>query len=261
MTKILIGAPIYDRAWILPEWIKAIEKQNFPKEDLGFLFNLGPDDDSTHEILWNWHERRPEFQVFDAQIQMKINHSAHPDETRIWSSMQYYNMVFLRNDLLERAAVLSDNFDYYFSLDSDILLEDPETLNKLVSYAQEDITRSVISPLMYMTPFDTNFPSAMSWLDKPGGKATRMLNKYSVGRLFEADIIMAAVFMQNYVFKNIRYQWHHQGEDLGFATALADAGYKSYAAWDLYCPHIMHKKMLTDYINTGVDPRKNLLSI
>ena len=261
MTKILIGAPIYDRAWILPQWFKAIENQNFPMENLGFVFNLGPDDDSTHDLLWEWHEKHPEFIVFDAQVQMKITHSAHPDESRVWSSSQYYNMVFLRNDLLERAEAFSDQFDYYFSLDSDILLEDPETLNKLVAYAEEDSSRSVISPLMFMTPFDTNFPSAMSWIDKPGGRATRTIEKYPVGEFFEADIVMAAVFMQKNVFKFVRYQWHMQGEDLGFAAALAEFGFKSYAAWDIYCPHIMHKSMLVDYINTGIDARKNLLSI
>ncbi len=260
MTNILISAPIYDRAWILPEWFKAIERQNFPLSNIGFLFNLGPDDDSTHDILWNWHQDHPEVKLFDAQIQMRIAHSAHPDETRVWSSMQYYNMVFLRNDLLERASVL-EGFDYYFSLDSDIILEDPETINKLIAYAQEDFSRSVISPLMYMTPFDTNFPSAMSWIDRPGGKAIRRLEEYRIGELFETDVVMAAVFMQKPAFKNVRYQWHQQGEDLGFATALAEFGFKSFAAWDIYCPHIMHKRMLADYINSGIDARKNPLSI
>lgn len=261
MTKILIGAPIYDRAWILPTWFKAIENQNFPKEDLGFVFALGPDDEATHDQLWSWHERHPEFMVFDGQIEMQISHSAHPDDTRIWSSMQYYNMAFLRNTLLERAATFGDQFDYYFSLDSDILLEDPETLNKLVAYAEEDRSRAVLSPLAYMTPFDTNYPSAMSWVENPGGRAMRDLNRYKIGELFEADIVMAAVFMQKHVFQTVRYQWHAQGEDLGFATALADFGFKSYGAWDIYCPHIMHKRMLSDYINTGIDPRKNPLSI
>lgn len=261
MTNILIGMPVFQRAWVLPTWTEAIEKQNFPKENLGFVFNLGPNDDETHDILWTWHERNPEFKVFDAQIQMKINHSAHPDGTRIWGSEQYYNMVFLRNDLLERATVLSNQFDYYFSLDSDIILENPDTLNRLVAYAQEDSKRAAISPLTYMTPFDTNFPSSMTWIDRPGDRAIRDLGRYQIDKLFETDIIMAAVFMQKETFCNIRYQWHRQGEDLGFATALADAGLKSFGAWDIYCPHLMHKQMLDDYISTGIDARKPPLFI
>jgi len=261
MVNILIGAPIFKREWVLPYWFKAIENQNFPKENLGFVFDLGPDDDSTHDLLWGWHMSHPEFRVFDAQIQLDINHFTHEEGHRSWSQMQYYNMVYMRNNLLDRAAALSDQFDFYFSLDSDLLLEDPETLNKLVSYAQEDSTRAVVSPLSYMTPFDTNFPSAMSWIEKPGSNAARKRDEYRVGELFKADVVMAAVFMQKYVFQNVRYQWHRQGEDLGFATALAEMGFESWAAWDIYCPHIMSRQMLSDYIKSGIDPRKRLISI
>jgi len=70
MSNILIGLPIYKREWILPYWIEAIERQDFPQENLGFLFNLGPDDEATHEILWEWQSRSPHFKIFDAQIMM-----------------------------------------------------------------------------------------------------------------------------------------------------------------------------------------------
>jgi len=165
-------------------------------------------------------------------------------------------MVLLRNDLLERATVLEDQFDYYFSLDSDLLLEDKSTLSKLVAYAQEDRSRSVISPLSYMTPYDTDFPSAMTWIDRPGGRAMRNHSLYQVNSLFKADIIMAAVFMQKDVFTKVRYRWHQQGEDLGFATSLAYEGKDAYAAWDIYLPHMMYRSMLYDYLSSGIDGRK-----
>jgi hypothetical protein len=253
MKNILIAAPVYDRAWILPTWIEYIEKQNYPKENLGFLFELGPNDDETHQILWDWQLSRPQFKVFDAQIYMKMNHQSHVEGQRMWNAEKYYNMVTLRNNLLERATNLSDSFDYYFSLDTDILLQDKNTINKLVEYADQG--KEVLSPLMYMTPYDTNFPSAMSWIDYPGGQAARMHERYVIGTVFEADIVMAAVFMSKDVFTNVRYQWHRQGEDLGFATALKAQNFKSYAAWDIYAPHIMHRSMLEGYIKTGQDGR------
>lgn len=256
--SILIGAPIYDRAWILPHWIKYIENQEYPKDNIGFVFELGPDDNETHDILWEWQNSRPEYKTFDAQIYMKVKHETHPDGMRIWSAEKYYNMVTLRNNLLERATGLSDQFDYYFSLDSDIILEDPLTLKKLVEKAEEDPERHVLSPLMYMTPHETNFPSAMSWVDGPGRRAARILERYKVNETFEADIVMAAVFMQHAVFTTARYQWHRQGEDLGFATVLSDLGFKSFGAWDIYCPHIMNKQMLSDYAKTGIDGRKTV---
>lgn len=254
--SILIAAPIYDRAWILPYWIEAIEKQVFPKERLGFIFELGPDDDETHDILWSWQNSRPQFKTFDAQVLMTIAHDTHPDGLRVWQPSKYYNMVTMRNNLLERATVLSDKFDYYFSLDSDIILEDPLTLQKLVDKAEEDPERHVLSPLMYMTPFDTNFPSVMSWIDGPGRRAVRDSSKCQIGQTFEADIVMAAVFMQKCVYTTARYRWHRQGEDLGFATELNELGFKSFGAWDIYCPHLMNKDMLKDYVKTGIDGRK-----
>lgn len=255
---VLIGCPIYDRAWVLPTWIEFIENQVYPKDKIGFIFELGPDDDSTHDLLWEWQNNSPYYKTFDAQIYMRMKHETHLDGTRMWSSEKYYNMVTLRNNLLERATAQSDQFDYYFSLDSDILLEDPLTLSKLINKLEEDPEKNVISPLMYMTPFDTNFPSAMTWADKPGKRAIRNLHSYNVGETFQADIVMAAVLMQRQVYTKARYQWHRQGEDLGFATVLNELNFKSFAAWDIYCPHIMNKQMLKDYIRTGIDGRKTI---
>lgn len=257
MKSILIAAPIYQRAWILEQWIDAIEKQDYPKDQLGFMFELGPDDDETHQILFNWQAKHPEFKCFDAQICDNAQHHSHPDGLRIWDSEKYLNMVTFRNNLLERATAKSDEFDYYFSLDSDIMLRDPQTLNKLVAYAS-DPKHHVISPLMYMTPFDVGFPSGMTWIDYPGGRASRQLAQYKVGEFFKIDIVMAAVFMQKEVYTKVRYALHRQGEDLGFAAELNRHGFDSYAAWDIYCPHIMNTIMLETYIVNGIDARNDL---
>ncbi len=260
MTKlpnIIIACPVYQRAWILPTWLDMIAKQDYPKENIGFIFELGPDDDETHEILWQFQMDHPEYLLFDGQILMTIAHSAHNAEGwREWSQERYYNMVTMRNNLLERATSLENHFDFYFSLDSDILLEDPQTLRKLVQHAEEEPEGDVFSPLMYMTPMDTNYPSAMTWIDKPGHRATRNLDLYYPGQRFRADIVMAAVFMRKEIFTTCRYQWHRQGEDLGFARSLSDAGYKSYATWDIYCPHIMSEQLFEDYLRQGFDARK-----
>lgn len=260
MKKILIGCPIFDRAWLLPEWIKRIEAQDYPKDHIGFVFELGPDDDATHDILWQWQIDRPEYKIFDAQIYMGVPHSTHPEGCRTWNYEKFYNMVELRNNLLERATSLADQFDYYFSLDSDIFLEDPQTLNKLVALA-EDKSRSVLSPLMYMSGYETLHPSAMTWSNGPGSLAERHLEQYPRGEIFKADVVMAAVFMQKEVFTNVRYRFHVQGEDLGFAWALEEEGFDSYAAWSIYCPHIMHRVMLEDYLKDGYDARNMVQNI
>jgi superfamily I DNA/RNA helicase len=48
---ILIGCPIYDRAWILPEWFRCIEQQDIPMDWLGFVFIVSSQDEATNEEL------------------------------------------------------------------------------------------------------------------------------------------------------------------------------------------------------------------
>jgi len=234
--------------------MEAIEKQNFPMENLGFVFELGPEDEATHEMLWNWNLAHPEFLMFDGQVRLDVRHMSHNEGQRQWTAEKYFTMVDLRNSLLNRATEASDTFDFYFSLDSDLLIEDPNTLSKLVEYASQG--RDVISPLSYMTPYGNNYPSVMSWVDYPGGRATRKIDTYPIGEIFKADIVMAAVFMAKPVYTTVRYRHHKQGEDLGFAAELTRHNFSSYCASDIYCNHVMHKRNLAEYIKDGFDVRK-----
>lgn len=250
--RILISLPIYKRDWILPKWLECIENQTIPLTNIGFQFELGPDDDDTHEILWEWQSQHPECFLFDAQINAAEKHSHHLEGQRAWKREEYLKMVTFRNNLLERAAQRLDSFDRYFSLDSDVLLADPQTLEKLSGFDVD-----VISPLMYMTfknneDYDTRFPNSMNW-HSTGTKFLARRNTVTSG-LQKLDVPMAAVMMKPDVVDKIRYRWHPQGEDIGFATELFDNQISSYIDYDVYTPHIMHRAQLADYIKNG-DPR------
>jgi len=254
-AKVLIAAPIYKREWILEHWLKYIENQTHPLDHIGFMFELGPNDSLTHNILWDWQSNHPEVLIFDAQIDHTRPHSSHEDGKRHWNQTKYMNMVIFRNSLLERATALKDQFDYYFSLDSDLLLEDPNTITQLIEDCQ-NINVDVVSPLSYMTPRDKAYPSVMYWENLPGGRAIRDHSRYEVNSLYKADIVMAAVFMTKKVFTQARYFVHKQGEDLGFATDLSRLNFDSYIDTRLYVPHIMHKSNLHSYLDGCFDPRK-----
>lgn len=250
MSKVLIGLPIYKRAWIAPYWLQAIEKQSIGTENLGFIFEFGQNDKETQDILWAWHSEHPEISVFDGNITKGVTHKEHREGTRMWNPMRYYHMVYMRNSLLDRATAMSDQFDYYFSLDSDIILSDTETIDKLISKS-EDNPGKVISPLTQMMPKSeknpngTAYPSIMSWKYDPGGIAYRR-DDYPIGTSFDADIVMAAVFMPKEIFTQVRYIQHKQGEDLGFAAMLSKYNFGSIAASDINADHIMHRYMLNN---------------
>lgn len=244
MLKVLIGLPIFRREWILPKWLEYIEKQTMPLSEIGFIFELGPDDDETHDILWEWQAKHPEVSVFDGLIRADVIHEVHPDSSRTWDRHKYWRMVDFRNNLLDRAVALQP--ERYFSLDSDILLENPNTIETLYELTG---TLDAVSPLTYMFPYNIDFPSVMTWIDGPGKTAQRF--DYPIGTLFQADIIMAAVMMSKSVYENTRYQWHKQGEDLGWSFDATRKGYKLWCSSDIYGAHIMYKNDLGQYLTNG----------
>jgi hypothetical protein len=251
MPKLIIGCPVYKRDWILKHWFECIERQSFPLEDIGFVFELGPEDEETHQILFDWQGQHPEVSVFDARINTNERHYEHPEGHRKWSYDKYYNMIELRNSLLERVRCIGP--DKYFSLDSDILLEDNTIIEQLWDISE---TKNVdaVSPLMYMTPKGTEFPSVMSWLPDLPGKARRIHENYSIGKLFQADVIMAAKMMNKPVYENINYRFNRQGEDLGWSHECQIQGYKLWCASHIYGSHIMSRNDLEKHLKDG-DPR------
>jgi hypothetical protein len=252
--KILIGCPVYKRDWILPYWFESIENQTIPLSDLGFIFELGTPDEETHEMLWEWHSRHPEVEVFDGIIRADETHKTHQEDKRQWARSDYYRMVNFRNNLLERAINYAP--ERYFSLDSDIVLTNQNTLQELYNLTDSGCTAA---PLCYMTPEGDRFPNIMNWADYPGGKAKRKVEEYPIGEVFEVEISMAAVMMAPEVYRDVRYRWHRQGEDLGWSAEVTRHGYKMYSASNIYSSHIMHRWMLNEFIGRG-DPRQPAFS-
>jgi hypothetical protein len=248
MSYIIISAPVYQREWILPTWFAYIESQDWPLADLGFVFELAPNDDATLGCLIDFHERHPEVRHFDLHVNHQVPHKTHPEGTRSWTKDHYIHMATMRNNILDRVTQLKP--DRLFSLDTDVLLEDPRTISKLFELTH---TLQAVNPLLYMTPINIDFPSVMTWV--ADGRAFRDHSRYPLGEVFQADVIMAAVMMTPVVYRNVRYAWHKQGEDLGWSRDAANKGIKLYCASNLYSPHIMSRQMLEEYLERG-DPRK-----
>ena len=248
MSYVIISAPVYQREWILPTWFHYIESQDWPMADLGFVFELGPNDDTTLGCLIDFHERHPELRCFDLHVNTQVPHSTHPEGQRAWTKDHYSHMAMMRNSILDRVTQLKP--DRLFSLDTDILLEDPQTISKLFELTKE---YQAVNPLLYMTPMNIDFPSVMTWV--PDGRARRAHDLYPLGEVFQADVIMAAVMMTPLVYRNVRYSWHTQGEDLGWSRDAANKGIRLYCASNIYAVHIMSRQLLENYKNHG-DPRK-----
>lgn len=244
--KLTIGCPIYDRAWIFPYWVAMIERQSFPLKDIGFIFVVSEKDTETLKHIESWANTNGQMDYVDVVVPESVHHYSHEEGSRHWTISKYENMQKLRNTLLDRVRVRKP--DYFFSLDSDILIENPSTLELLIAHIKDGA--DAVSPLMYMTPFGVNFPSVMKWTSEVGGHAHRD-DSFPIGTYFQADIIMAAKMMSKNVYENINYSIHAQGEDLSWSASCGKAGYKLYSASYIYAPHIMGRDMLNKYLQNG----------
>jgi hypothetical protein len=244
--KLIIGCPIYKRDWILPLWFAALERQSIPLNKVGFIFETSPDDKKTVSILRLWRQYHPEVPLFEIRERNDIPHYNHEDNSRQWTISKYENMVNLRNSLLSRVRELQP--EHYFSLDSDIILKNPNTLELLMAHV--DNGSDAVSPLMFMTPFDTKYPSVMNWKDQKDFRGYRK-DEYPLGTYFKSDIIMAAKMMSKEVYNNVDYEIHSQGEDLGWSKNAALKGYSLYCASYVYAAHIMHENLLPQFQQMG----------
>ncbi len=245
--KLLIGCPIYKRDWIFSSWAAAIERQSIDLSKIGFVFITSSNDENTYQCINTWKKIHPEIPYLETVPKDDIVHHEHSNNSRQWTMSKYYNMISLRNSLLNEVRKIQP--DYFFSLDSDIILQNSKSIELLISHIQDGA--DAVSPLMFMTPFGIDFPSVMSWIDDPGKKAMRLSN-YPLGTYFKSDIIMAAKMMSKDVYNNVDYTFHTQGEDLGWCADAHKKGFKNlYSASYIYAPHIMHPQMLDLYFNNG----------
>ncbi len=246
--KLIIGCPIYKRDWIIHHWIKCLLKQSIDLSEVGFVFETSPDDLSTVHSLSTWKNMDKRIPLFLINERTDIPHFSHDENTRQWTISKYHNMVSLRNSILK--TVRECQPDYYLSLDSDILLENPNTIELLIAHINSGA--DAVSPLMFMTPVGTNFPSVMTWKDGSHDKAYRH-QSYPIGTYFKSDIIMAAKMMSKDVYNNVDYEVHSQGEDLGWCRNAHKKGFNLYSASYIYAPHIMGQTMLDFYLKNGDD--------
>jgi len=245
-VKILIGCPIYKRDWILNHWIKCLKSQSVKQDSIGFVFEVSSNDQATNAMLNAWKRYDSNVAHFEIFERDDLPHFEHENNGRQWTISKYENMVKLRNSLLSKARELAP--DYYFSLDSDILLENPNTIELLIAHIKEGA--DAVSPLMFMTPIGDMYPSVMSWLNDDTGNATR-LPRYPIGSYFQADVIMAAKMMSKNTYESIDYVLHFQGEDVGWSLQCKQAGLRLYSASYIFAPHIMSPAQYGHYLQHG----------
>lgn len=222
--KILLGCPIKERAWAIPDWYDAIERQGI---DVRVACIVSPSEDATEELL----RERGVIIINDE----RPGRSVHDIDTHVWGDETTYSyMAGLRNWLSN--AAFRAGADYFFSLDSDIILP-KGALQKLLTFAESH--PGVVAPAVNMVSgIGAPVWNTMQWLsrDFPNrGERTPPPKKGPV------DIIMAAMLLDRNAMELCRWEGHGQGEDIGFSLSAYENMVPLWWMPDIKCTHMMRK--------------------
>jgi len=131
MKKVLIGIPVRDRAWILPEYLDKIRSLDLTDVEVYYVFIVDHSTDNTLTILEsktkNWENCSIIVWAGDEIPADSPKHDhKHRQECGIYSRLKELREII-------RLKAVELGVDYLFSVDSDVLVE-PDCLQRLLAH-------------------------------------------------------------------------------------------------------------------------------
>jgi glycosyltransferase involved in cell wall biosynthesis len=200
--KVVVCTPIFERAWILPKWLDALEAQK-ADVDLVIYFCLTQGTDATEDMIQRAASR------FNIRVFM------HPkgdkeDHSRDWTDAERVRVIADKRNTLIAQFRQNPEGDYLLMLDSDVLVP-PGGIMKMIETAKFD-------------GFDAVCPKVWVW------SAFYVAMKYTHGRLaflprrergiHPVDVVTssACLMVQRLaVDARVRYGVAERGKDFGWA--------------------------------------------
>jgi hypothetical protein len=137
-SKVFLSSLIRNRARILPDFLKRIESLHYPKKQIRIFFLLNDSTDSSEAILKDWKERNNSFsEIRIKKVFLDAPPDVHGRRYRVTRGIIFQNLAKLHN--IEREEFLKSDANFFFGVDSDVLLE-PESLKILLSKKKDCIT-------------------------------------------------------------------------------------------------------------------------
>lgn len=252
--KVVVAAPVCERAWALPTWYRCLAAQTHPPAEV-LLVHGGARADETWEAI--------DACSIETGLRTHRLHDAGGCHSR-QDNERFRTLARLRNQMLASAAVLTDA-DALLSLDTDIMLEDPMTIERLLVALEEGVGRAIPAPAVVScrTHFhpdhdwtlnagylgnDAHHPREALDAGRPEDLGTWPWRRaeieppYELGGIQPIDIPMGIVLMGRLAWREreVRYMWHEAGEDIGYGLNLKLAGLE--AGWipSLEARHVWH---------------------
>lgn len=219
MSRLIVGCPVASRAWSLPTWFACLAAQTRRPDGFVFIHSGAP-----HDETWMVLQREAARHQFSPVV---LHHNEAPPHPR-HDNERFRTLVGLRNEML-RVARDGLGADLLLSLDTDVMFEDPHTIERLVEMLDEC---DVASPVTFLHPLASRPDADLSqpcwaynagWWGDGDTLARPIPEQLPWGDTLRIDIPMA-VWLGNRQAMDCRYAHHPSGEDLGFAQDLREHG-------------------------------------
>lgn len=231
-ARVMIGAPVRNRAWALPRYLEALQTAvtTLPGLDglVSYTWVVNDCTDHTPSVLEAFARDRPDVPV--RIIRYDMGAAATASEMR--GQYSYHHLAHLRNVLLD--AFLESDAEYLLSIDSDLILP-AKGLRRLLSH-QVDLVAALVDNDASGTQPAWNI---MRPSQTAPGRFERILDPLAHG-LLEVGLTGACILIHRRVIEaGVRYSHHPQGEDGGFCLAATAAGFPIWADCGVRCLHRM----------------------
>lgn len=225
MKNVMIGCPI-SKNRVLPTYLEYIYNLDYPKNKIHLAFLVNNCTDDTYEILdifrKEYINEYRKIDVWDVEGLKPGYVSGYRHGKRDYKAFAKIRNVWL--------SMVSDLDQYIFSVDSDILLP-PNSLKRLLSYGEK-----IISLLVCNQPYIEQYNILKERMFQ--NKYTSMYGNDFPRKLIEVDATGAAILIHREVIdEGVRYEYHKQGEDLGFCRNARDSGFKIFCDAGLEAKH------------------------
>lgn len=259
--KIFIATLIRDRSWILPHFLKYLYELNYNKKDISIFFLINNSKDDSYQIIQNFRNTNLK-KYLDITIE-NIDIKNIPDDVRtmnVRNNYIYNHLANMRNIILDRCN--KNKFDYIFSIDSDILLINKDTLNNLISHKKDIISSIIYNGYEFKPELYYRFTNALIKVAEERlipinknktefikSQETRYKHLRKKNGLIEVDLTGAIYLINTKILRDIKYGYHIDGEDAYFCNSAQQNKIKLYCDMDTYNQHIMSESWLNKFLD------------
>ena len=236
LPNVTIGCPISNRDYLIDRYLSGIYNLDYPKQKIKLYFLVNNCRDCTEQTLKQF-KRKYQSEYGNIIIERYKTTSKQDKRTIKVRQEIYKRLADLRNHILDQI-----NTEYFFSLDSDIIVN-PNVLKELLK-ADKDIIAAVINNDKILDPYG-ELPNVRSNLlikysdeEKKRTGITHLFG-FEPDEIVEVDVTGACVLLSNKACKETRYGFHDQGEDVAWAFDAQEKGFKLYAHTGLVQNHVM----------------------